>query len=114
MDLYRSPPRPGAPAAVLAGGPVVSAPRLRIVPGRVVLFVVVLSAVASLLLPRLAALASSPAEPRTHVIERGETLWEVAQDAAPGRDPRDYVGRLLRANRLTSPEIHPGQELVLP
>jgi LysM repeat protein len=112
--LYRSPQRLAAPAVAMAGRAGTAAPRLRIVPGRVLLFVVVLSAVASLLLPRLAAVASSTAEPRAHVIERGETLWGVAQDAAPDQDPRDYVGRLLRVNGLSSPQVHPGQTLILP
>lgn len=112
--VYR--PRPlGLPRLEVApAGAPAAGPQLRIVPGRVALFLVVMCAVASMLVPRLVTLASSTTEPRTYVIERGETLWGVAEQVAPDQDPRDYVGRLLRANHLADPRVYPGQELVLP
>ena len=89
-------------------------PRLRVVPGRVALFLVVLCAAALMLVPRLVAVASVSGEPRVHVVQSGETLWGVATQNTAGGDPRDYVDRLRDVNRLSTPQIFPGQRLVLP
>lgn len=56
-----------------------------------------------------------PAPPAwTHVVEQGETLWELARQAAPREDPRGVVERLVEANHLRGAAIRPGQRLVLP
>lgn len=108
-------PGPGFALPVAAGVSPVAAPRLRLVPGRVALFMVVLAVVAALVVPRLVAVASSVrAEPAVHVVRSGETLWEVARQNASGQDPRVYVDRLLQLNGLASPQVFPGQELTLP
>lgn len=49
-----------------------------------------------------------------HVVAPGETLWQLAGEAAPGTDRRETVDRLVRANRLAGGGISPGQRLVLP
>ena len=49
----------------------------------------------------------------THTVQAGETLWSIAVDAAPRRDRRETVDRLIAANHLRSPIIRPGQRLVL-
>lgn len=77
------------------------------------LFLVLMTTVALLLVPRLMAFAPESAPPQVHVVEQGETLWGVA--VAHGRgDPRHYVDGLLRVNELSSPQIRPGQALLLP
>jgi LysM repeat protein len=56
-----------------------------------------------------------PAPPAwSHVVAPGETLWELAGEAAPNRDRRDTVDRLVRANKLSGGTIRPGQRLLLP
>ena len=102
----------GVPAT--AGGIAPTAPRLRLVPGRIALFFLVLLAVALLLVPRMVSAVSSISEPRTHVVESGETLWGVAGEFGEGSDPRVYVDELLEINQLSSPHVHPGQTLILP
>lgn len=112
---FAGPVGAGFAIPVGAGVPRVAAPRLRLVPGRVALFVLVLSFMAAVLVPRLAAVAVSVrSEPAVHVIRSGETLWEVARQNASGQDPRQYVDRLLQVNRLASAQVFPGQELILP
>ena len=49
----------------------------------------------------------------SHVVQPGETLWQLAGQADPGSDPRDVVDRLIRANELHGGRIIPGQELIL-
>lgn len=48
------------------------------------------------------------------VVHAGESLWEVAARIAPARDPREVVLRLREANGLTTPVVHPGQQLLVP
>lgn len=90
------------------------APQLRLVPGRIALFVLVLAAVAMFMVPRMVSTVSSVSEPRTHVVETGETLWAVAGEYGDGGDPRAYVDDLLEINHLSSPQVFPGQTLILP
>jgi len=89
-------------------------PKLRVVPGRVALLLVVLCAAALMLVPRLVAVASVSGEPRVHVVQSGETLWGLAAQNTAEGDPRDYVDRLREVNRLSTPQIFPGQRLLLP
>ena len=102
-----------APAAgsMAAAG---AAPRLRPVPGRIALFLIVLSIVAMTMVPRLMAFASSSApQPSVYVVESGETLWGIALRNSSG-DPCRYVDHVVRLNALSSPRILPGQRLTLP
>lgn len=98
----------------VAGAVVPQAPQLRLVPGRIALFILVLAAVALMLVPRMVSAVSSVTEPRTHVVEAGETLWAVAGEFGDGSDPRVYVDQLLEINHLSSPQVFPGQTLILP
>jgi len=60
------------------------------------------------------AVQQRPSEPVwSHVVQPGETLWQLARHAAPDSDPRDIVDRLIRANELDGGRIIPGQTLVL-
>jgi hypothetical protein len=104
----------GARVAI-AGGPVPAAPvRLRVRPGKVTLLLFVFCLVCSLSVPRLVAMVSMSQGRRTHVVEEGETLWGLARHYASSADPRDYVYQLQQINDLRSPQVFPGQELILP
>jgi len=50
----------------------------------------------------------------SHVVTPGETLWSIAGEAAPLRDRRETVDRLITVNHLHGPIIRAGQRLVLP
>lgn len=83
---------------------------------------VMLAWIAALLVAQVAA------EPVTHVapssapaaasrvvtVQEGDSLWAIARDAQPGRDPREVVSAIREMNGLPSNLIHPGQELVVP
>jgi LysM repeat protein len=61
------------------------------------------------------AVQQRPSEPVwSHVVQPGETLWQLARTAVPREDPREVVDRLIDANHLNGGRIMPGQRLVLP
>ena len=45
----------------------------------------------------------------THVVQPGDTLWDIAEKARPGKDPRKMVGRLEQAHG--GPALTPGERL---
>lgn len=47
-------------------------------------------------------------------VSGGESLWVVAQEIAPGEDPREVIAQVLRFNELTSPDVVAGQRLAVP
>ncbi len=49
----------------------------------------------------------------SHVVRPGETLWELAKEAAPSQDVRRTVDRIISTNDLDGGGIVPGQTLVL-
>lgn len=57
--------------------------------------------------------ASEPVPART-TVQRGDTLWAIAQQIAPGSDPRDVVHQLRRLNDLPAGGLQAGQQLLLP
>lgn len=51
----------------------------------------------------------------TVVVQPGQTLWDIAAEAAPGADPRDVVTAILELNDLSDPgAVRPGQPLYVP
>ncbi|WP_205730051.1 LysM peptidoglycan-binding domain-containing protein [Blastococcus sp. TF02-8] len=48
------------------------------------------------------------------VVERGDTLWGIAQAVAGDGDVREVVDRIVELNGLQGGEIEPGQVLSLP
>ncbi|MCM3656811.1 LysM peptidoglycan-binding domain-containing protein [Agromyces mediolanus] len=44
----------------------------------------------------------------------GDTLWEIAEAADPGADPRVVIDDIVRLNGLDSSVVEPGQRLALP
>ncbi|NII51060.1 hypothetical protein [Frigoribacterium endophyticum] len=65
--------------------------------------------------PGAQASDSSAAVAFEHVtVEGGETLWQVAHEIAPTKDPRDVVSDIVRLNALGSAEVSAGQTLAVP
>lgn len=62
----------------------------------------------------------TPERPRTrvgrvtYVVRPGDTLWSIAEQLAPGEDPRPLVDALARANAVPPGALVPGQVLVVP
>lgn len=44
----------------------------------------------------------------------GETLWSIAEDVAPGSDPRDVVAEIARLNALENGSVTAGQRIAIP
>ena len=62
------------------------------------------------------AVSENPPQGVVHVVEPGETVWEIVVDEYGGReqDVRLLVDQVLAANDLANAQLAPGQELVLP
>lgn len=59
--------------------------------------------------------AGAPAESFTTVtVAPGASLWSIAQEVAPERDPRDVVDAIVRLNALESVSVWVGQSLAIP
>jgi len=46
-------------------------------------------------------------------VEAGETLWSLAHEIAPTKDPRDVIADIVSLNQLHS-DLQPGQRIALP
>lgn len=44
----------------------------------------------------------------------GETLWTLATQVAPKDDPRDVIADIMSVNRLTTDNVQPGEQLMIP
>lgn len=87
--------------------------QVRLLVARLLVLAVAVTAVFLLL---TSADADQPA-PATaaHVVEPGETLWELASTVADdGSDLRGIVRDIQEINQLDGATIHPGQRLQLP
>lgn len=79
-----------------------------------------LSVTLALGLPAAAhALRSAPAQvrpvaARRYVVQPGDTLWSIATQLEPGRDPRQVVDAVARRNGVPGASLVPGQVLVIP
>ncbi len=113
---------PVVPAAGRATGAAASH-RLRLTRrGRIVLAVLAVLVVCGLFVAGAsAARASGPASAHGGqgaaervVVQPGDTLWSIAQSAAPNADARTIVQEILQANRLTTASITAGQRLWVP
>jgi hypothetical protein len=50
----------------------------------------------------------------TVTVTPGDSLWSIAEEMAPTRDPRDVVDEIVRLNALDSVELTAGQSLSIP
>lgn len=65
--------------------------------------------------PAVAGDASAPsAELNTVTILDGQSLWSVAEDIAPGHDPRDVIADIVKLNGLDSANVPSGATLAVP
>jgi len=51
---------------------------------------------------------------QTVTVAAGDSLWSIAEEIAPDRDPRDVVDELVRLNALDSVAVRAGQSLAIP
>lgn len=50
----------------------------------------------------------------TVTVAAGESLWSIAEQVAPGADPRDVVDAIARLNALDGVTVSAGQQLAIP
>ncbi|WP_051274832.1 LysM peptidoglycan-binding domain-containing protein [Cellulomonas sp. URHD0024] len=86
--------------------------------GRLVLWFLALVLVAGAVLGAGRAAADSPLpaqQVEQHVVQKGETMWQIASTIAdPGQDVRDVVVELVRLNELPGSGLMAGQVIVVP
>ena len=58
--------------------------------------------------------APAPVVTQRIVVEQGDSLWLIAERAAPESDPRGVVTEIRELNGLRSNLIQPGQVLLIP
>lgn len=80
---------------------------------RVVLTALAVCVLALLLLAG-AATAGGPPRPHSVVVQPGDSLWTIAAAQYPEDDVRAQVDAIESANHLSSAQLSPGEELVLP
>ncbi|MDT0165543.1 LysM peptidoglycan-binding domain-containing protein [Actinotalea sp. AC32] len=86
--------------------------------GRVAVTVLAVGLAGAVGMTAQSAAARGPAAPVpvvAHVVEPGETLWEIAaRTAEPGQDVRDVVADLTELNGLPDVALEAGQQLLVP
>ncbi|MFD4959245.1 LysM peptidoglycan-binding domain-containing protein [Microbacterium sp. NPDC058389] len=48
------------------------------------------------------------------IVSAGDSLWSIAEEVAPGHDPRDVVDQIARLNALNGVAVQVGQQLAIP
>ncbi len=86
--------------------------------GRVVLWLAAVLVALGVTLLGTQAFADGPVsaqEVQRHVVQPGETLWQIAESVAtPSQDVRDVVVDLVRLNELPDAGLMAGQVIVVP
>lgn len=49
-----------------------------------------------------------------HVVQSGETLWSIAEEHYPDRDPRRVIEAIAKLNPSALGVLHPGDEINVP
>jgi hypothetical protein len=47
-------------------------------------------------------------------VTAGQSLWNIAEQNAPGHDPREVIAQIIELNQLPSADVYAGQELAIP
>lgn len=82
---------------------------------RVVLLLGALAVIAATVLAASASSSASPAAVTAVVVERGDTVWDMAaRHASPGVDRIGYVRRVVELNGVDASALQPGTVLLLP
>jgi Tfp pilus assembly protein FimV len=58
--------------------------------------------------------AGTPEPTRVVMVGAGDTLWDIAADAAPDGDTRAMMDEISRRNALDSSMVTVGQQLIVP
>jgi hypothetical protein len=45
---------------------------------------------------------------------RGDSLWSIAEQYAPNRDPRDFIAEIVALNNMTDSVVDAGMRIALP
>jgi nucleoid-associated protein YgaU len=61
-----------------------------------------------------ASSASQVSTSQHYSVHQGDTLWSIAKAETPEQDPREYVASVVELNQLTTANVVPGQDLILP
>ena len=61
----------------------------------------------------VARTSSGHAHAQRYVVRPTDTLWSIAASRYGG-DPREGIWKIQKRNRLSGPDIYPGERLVLP
>ena len=48
------------------------------------------------------------------IVQPGASLWQLAEEIDPEKDPRDLVSEIVRLNQLDSSELQAGQAIAVP
>jgi Tfp pilus assembly protein FimV len=51
---------------------------------------------------------------QTVTVSAGDSLWSIAEEVAPGHDPRDVVDAIVRLNALDGASVVAGERLAIP
>ncbi|MBI4941741.1 MAG: LysM peptidoglycan-binding domain-containing protein, partial [Actinobacteria bacterium] len=58
--------------------------------------------------------SATPVPVAYHVVQPGESLWQIAGRVAPGQDRRDTVARIVELNALESGSLEAGSRIAVP
>ena len=79
-----------------------------------VLVALLLIAVGWVATSAIASDSASNASTTEWVVQPGESLWQIAEEATPTADPRDTVFVIMELNGLDSSTVTAGQTLRIP
>ena len=106
---------PTGPDVGRAGGAAATEPPLRLTRvGRLVIAVVIATAVALLGVGLAGQLASAGSALRAVTVVSGDTLSEIAARELPGLPISDGIIEIQLANSLSTSQVHAGQTLLIP